>query len=90
MQLGYAIGLADPVSVLVDTAGTAVVKETVIEKAICEVFPLRPAMIIDHLNLLRPIYGETVANGHFGRSGKNFTWERTDHVEALRKACRVS
>ncbi len=89
VQLGYAIGVADPVSVLVQTGGTSVVSEERIEQAIREVFPLRPSAIIEHLKLLRPIYLSTVANGHFGRAGRNFTWERTDRVAALRQACKV-
>jgi len=90
VQLGYAIGVPDPVSVLVDTGGTSIVPEETIEDAIREVFPLRPSRIIEHLNLLRPIYLSTVANGHFGRPGRNFTWERTDHVADLRKACKAA
>ena len=89
IQLGYAIGVCDPVSVLIDTGGTSVVPEETIEKAVREVFPLRPAEIITHLNLLRPIYSATVANGHFGRQDRRFVWEQTDHVEELRKACGV-
>jgi len=88
VQLGYAIGVADPVSVLVDTGATATVDEEIIEEAIRDIFPLRPAEIIKHLDLLRPIYRETVANGHFGRKSRNFTWERTDHVAQLKKACK--
>ncbi|NQU75580.1 MAG: methionine adenosyltransferase [Planctomycetes bacterium] len=87
VQLGYAIGVAEPVSVLIDTDSTARVEEETIERAVRKVFPLRPADIIEHLNLLRPIYLSTVADGHFGRKGRNFTWEHTDHVSALRKAC---
>ncbi len=87
VQLGYAIGVPDPVSVLIDTDHTSVVDEEVIEDAIRDIFPLRPADIIKHLNLLRPIYGATVANGHFGRKNRNFTWEQTDHVAELKKAC---
>ena len=89
MQLSYAIGVAEPVSVLVQCRGTAVVDETLIAKAIRDLFPLKPAEIVSHLNLLRPIYRETAYDGHFGRTGKNFTWERTDMVKALRKACKV-
>ena len=89
VQLGYAIGVADPVSVLVNTGGTSVLDEDRIEKAVRQVFPLRPWEIIDHLNLLRPIYGKTSANGHFGRTDPAFTWEKTDLVDKLRKVCRV-
>ncbi len=87
VQLSYAIGVADPISVLVDCEGTGVVCERVIERAVRDLFPLRPAEIIDELKLLRPIFEDTAHDGHFGRSGRNFTWERTDKVRALRKAC---
>ena len=87
IQLAYAIGVADPVSVLVDCEGTATIDESTIAKAVQDVFPLRPREIIKHLNLLRPIYRQTAYDGHFGRRGAAFTWEKTDKVEALRKAC---
>lgn len=86
VQLAYAIGVAEPVSVLVTCADMAV-DATVISDAVKKVFPLTPKAIIKHLNLLRPIYRETAHHGHFGRKGKNFTWERTDMVKPLRKAC---
>ncbi len=89
VQLGYAIGVADPVSVLVQTKNTGVVEAERLEKAVRDVFPLRPWEIIDHLKLLRPIYGKTVANGHFGRVDPDFTWEKLDMAEKLRKACKV-
>ncbi len=85
VQLGYAIGVAEPVSVLVDTEGTAVVDETLISDLVRELFPLKPQGIIQHLKLLRPIYRETAAHGHFGRSHANFTWERTDKAAQLAK-----
>ncbi len=88
VQLGYAIGVADPVSVLVDTFGTSVCPEETIEAAVRDIFPLRPAAIIKHLDLLRPIYRSTAANGHFGRG--EFPWEQTDKSDALRKACGVA
>jgi S-adenosylmethionine synthetase len=86
VQLAYAIGVAEPVSVLIDTEGTGAVHENELAKAIRKVFPLTPAEIIDELDLLRPIYTETARHGHFGRTGKGFTWERTDKVAALKKA----
>ena len=87
VQLSYAIGVADPISILVDCEGTAVVDETKIAKAVGNLFPLRPRRIIEHLNLLRPIYLETAHDGHFGRKGRGFTWEKTDMAKPLRKAC---
>jgi S-adenosylmethionine synthetase len=87
VQLSYAIGVADPISVLVDCEGTAVVDESRIAKAIQKLFPLTPAEIIEYLDLLRPIYMQTARDGHFGRTGKDFTWEKTDRAGELRKAC---
>ncbi|MEE0844917.1 MAG: methionine adenosyltransferase [Eggerthellaceae bacterium] len=87
VQIAYAIGVAQPVSLMVDTFGTAKVPEADIEHAISEVFDLRPGAIIDELDLRRPIYRKTSAYGHFGRELPEFTWERTDRVDALRKAC---
>jgi S-adenosylmethionine synthetase len=89
VQLSYAIGVAEPVSVLVDCEGTAVVPEGRIARAISNLFPLTPGEIIEYLNLLRPIYRETAHDGHFGRDGRKFTWERTDMVAALKKAVGV-
>ena len=86
VQLAYAIGVADPVSVLVDTFDTARVDEQRIGALVREHFPLTPAGIIDALDLRRPIYRQTAAFGHFGRSEPDFTWERTDRAEALRAA----
>ena len=83
IQLAYVIGVADPVSVLVDTKGTSTVSETKVERAVRECFDLRPAGIIEELDLLRPIYRKTASYGHFGRKGKDFTWERTDKVDDL-------
>lgn len=87
VQIAYAIGMAHPVSVMVDTFGTAYVPEVDIEQAVNQVFDLRPAAIIDVLNLRRPIYRKTAAYGHFGRELPEFTWERTNRVDALRAAC---
>ncbi len=86
VQVAYAIGKAEPVGLFVETFGTAKVDAEKIEKAIEEVFDLRPAAIIRALDLLRPIYSQTAAYGHFGRELPDFTWERTDRVEALRAA----
>jgi len=86
VQVSYAIGVAEPVSVLVETFGTAKVDETKISRAVREVFGLRPREIIEALDLLRPIYQKTAAYGHFGRNEKTFTWERTDRKDALREA----
>ena len=83
VQLAYAIGVADPVSVMVETFGTNAVPEERIEKAVRKIFPLQPAGLIEHLQLIRPIYEQTAAYGHFGRSGESFTWEKTDQVDAL-------
>ncbi len=89
VQLSYAIGVAEPTSILVDTEGTGVVDEAVIEDAVRKLFPLTPKGIIKHLNLLRPVYLETAHDGHFGRKGKGFTWEKTDMAAKLRKECNV-
>ena len=86
VQVAYAIGVAEPVSIMVETFGTATVPEERIEKAVRATFSLKPAAIIRDLDLLRPIYERTAAYGHFGRSEPEFTWERTDRAEALRAA----
>jgi S-adenosylmethionine synthetase len=86
VQLAYAIGHPDPVSVHVDTFGTGVVSSDKIARAINRVFSFQPADIIEQLDLRRPIYGKTTNYGHFGKSDKDLTWERTDKVAALRKA----
>ncbi len=83
VQVAYAIGVADPVSVFVETFGTARVPEERIAKAIRESFGLKPHQIIESLDLLRPIYQKTAAYGHFGRKEKEFTWERTDMAKTL-------
>ena len=84
VQVAYAIGKAQPVGVFVQTFGTGVVPDEVIQKAVLEVFDLRPAAIIRDLDLLRPIYALTSAYGHFGRELDEFTWESTDRAEKLR------
>jgi S-adenosylmethionine synthetase len=86
VQVAYAIGKAEPVGLFVETFGTATVEPERIEQAIASVFDLRPAAIIRDLDLLRPIYAQTAAYGHFGRELPDFTWERTDRVDALRAA----
>ena len=88
IQIAYAIGVADPVSVMADTEGTGKVPESKIVEAIREIFPLTPKGIIEYLNLRRPIYKKTAAYGHFGRNEEEFTWERTDKAEALRAFAR--
>ncbi len=89
VQLAYAIGVADPVSVLVDTGGTGRVEETKLANLVREFFKLTPLGIIDELNLRRPIYKQTAAYGHFGREENGFTWESVDKAEALRAAAGV-
>lgn len=84
VQLAYAIGVAEPVSVLVDTFGTGQVADELLEKAVRDVFPLTPSGIIEHLNLLRPIYAQTARHGHFGRELADFTWEKIDRADAIR------
>ena len=87
VQLAYAIGVARPLSIMVDTFGTSVVAEDAIERAVEEVFDLRPGAIIRDLDLRRPIYEKTAAYGHFGRDDEDFTWEHTDRVDELCAAC---
>jgi S-adenosylmethionine synthetase len=86
VQVAYAIGKAEPVGLFIETFGTHKIEPEKIEQAIDEVFDLRPAAIIRDLDLLRPIYAQTAAYGHFGRELPDFTWERTDRVDALRQA----
>ena len=85
VQLAYAIGVAEPVSVRVDTFGTGKIEDIEISAAVRKVFKLTPKDIIDTLNLRRPIYKQTAAYGHFGRTGDGFTWEKTDKAEAMRE-----
>ena len=85
IQLSYAIGVAYPISIRVETFGTNKVAEELIEKLVKENFDLRPAGIIKMLDLRRPIYAKTSAYGHFGREDSDFTWEYTDRAETLRK-----
>ncbi|MEU3688029.1 methionine adenosyltransferase [Streptomyces narbonensis] len=86
VQVAYAIGKAEPVGLFVETFGTGTLPDETIQEAVSEVFDLRPAAIIRDLDLKRPIYAATAAYGHFGRELPEFTWERTDRVEALKKA----
>ncbi len=85
VQLAYAIGVAEPVSVLVDTFGTSTISESKLEELVRANFKLTPKAIIESLNLRRPIYKQTAAYGHFGRSNPDFTWEATDKAAALRE-----
>jgi S-adenosylmethionine synthetase len=86
VQLAYAIGVADPVSVRVDTFGTGRLAEDRIEKLVRDHFPLTPKGIIEHLKLRRPVFLKTAEGGHFGRSGEGFTWEATDKADAMKRA----
>lgn len=85
IQIAYAIGVAEPVSIMVDPMGTGVIPKRRIEEIVREVFDLRPAAIIDYLNLLRPIYRKTSAYGHFGRNEPGFSWEQTNMVDVIRE-----
>jgi S-adenosylmethionine synthetase len=89
VQLAYAIGVAEPVSVSVDTFGSGDIDPVHLERMVRKVFPLRPGEIIKYLDLRRPVYFETARHGHFGRKGDAFTWEKTNQVEALRAAADV-
>ena len=89
IQLAYAIGYPEPISVLVNCHGTARVEPTKIAAAVREIFPMKPADIIKQLNLLRPIYRKTAAYGHFGRNDPDFTWEKTDKTAALKNLLNI-
>ena len=86
VQIAYAIGVAEPVSVMIETFGTAVLPEERISEAVREVFDLTPEGIISHLGLLKPIYRKTASYGHFGRNEETFSWERTERIAELKKA----
>ncbi|MHC4335474.1 MAG: methionine adenosyltransferase [Planctomycetota bacterium] len=88
IQLSYAIGVAEPISVLIDTEGTARIPEHDISRIVRKLFPLTPKRMIAHLKLDRPIYAQTSYGGHFGRNHPDFTWEKTDMAEKLKKAAR--
>ena len=90
IQVSYAIGVAQPISIHVDTYGTGIISDEKIAKIVSTVFDLRPAAIIDSLKLKRPIYRETARNGHFGRNLPNFTWEKTDKVAQLKKEAGIN
>jgi S-adenosylmethionine synthetase len=90
VQLAYAIGVVEPVSVHVDSFGTGAIADRDIEDLVRQHFPLSPRGIIEHLDLLRPIFRRTAAFGHFGREDEGLTWERTDQAEALRSAARLT
>ena len=90
VQLGYCIGLADPVSVMVNTHGTGRVPDDSLATVVRRVFPLSPRGMIDHLELLRPVYRRTAAYGHFGRSDEEFAWERVDAVDELLATVRAA
>ena len=90
IQLAYAIGVSEPVSVHVDTEGTGQIPDAQIAELVRKTFPLTPAGIIKHLDLRRPIYRKTASGGHFGRSEPEFTWERTEDAEALRQAAGIA
>ena len=90
VQLAYAIGVAEPVSVMVDTFGTGAIPDEKITALVRENFSLTPKAIIETLDLRKPIYKPTAAYGHFGRTGPGFTWERTDRADALRKAAGLA
>ena len=89
VQLAYAIGVADPISVMIDTGGTGTISDERLAVLVREIFPLKPKAIIDHLNLLRPIFKKTAAYGHFGRTEPEFTWELTDKIEILKDKAGV-
>jgi S-adenosylmethionine synthetase len=86
VQVAYAIGMAQPVSILVETFGTNTVAETAIEQAVRDVFDLRPAAIVRDLELKRPIYQATAAYGHFGRTNPEFTWEQLSRLDDFKAA----
>ncbi|MGH9867734.1 MAG: methionine adenosyltransferase [Candidatus Polarisedimenticolia bacterium] len=89
VQIAYAIGVPEPVSVMVDSFGTGKVSDEKLSGIVIKSFPLTPRAIIKHLDLLRPIYQKTAAFGHFGRTEPEFTWERTDKADALRKEAGI-
>jgi len=89
VQLAYSIGVAEPVSVLVNSFGTGKVPDAALEKLVRQHFALKPRAIIEHLQLKRPIYRKTAAYGHFGREDPDFTWEKTDKAETLKQAASL-
>jgi S-adenosylmethionine synthetase len=89
VQVAYCIGVAKPVSIMINTFGTGKISPDRIAEIVNEVFDFRPAQIIKHLNLIRPIFKKTAAYGHFGRAEKEFTWEKTDMVKVLKQKARI-
>jgi S-adenosylmethionine synthetase len=89
IQVSYAIGVAQPISIFVDTYGTGIMSDDKIADIVTKVFDLRPAAIIEKLQLRRPIYRESARNGHFGRELPNFTWEKLDMVDKIKKAAKI-
>lgn len=89
IQIAYAIGIAKPVSVMIDLMGTGKIPKARVKEIINEVFDLRPAAIIEYLDLLRPIYKQTAAYGHFGRNEPDFTWERTNKADIIREKAGI-
>jgi S-adenosylmethionine synthetase len=86
VQVSYAIGVAEPINITVDTHGTGVVSDEQLSQLVREHFDLRPKGIVNMLDLLRPIYSKTAAYGHFGRNEPEFSWEATDRAAALKKS----
>jgi S-adenosylmethionine synthetase len=86
VQVAYAIGVAHPISILVETFGTSTVDPAKVELAVKEIFDLRPGAIVRDLDLRRPVFKATAAYGHFGRTGDGFTWELTNRVDQLKSA----
>ncbi len=89
VQVAYAIGISQPVSININSFGTGKISDTAIKKLITDHFDLRPKAIVQQLDLLRPIYRQTAAYGHFGRELENFTWEKTDRADLLREAANI-
>jgi S-adenosylmethionine synthetase len=89
VQLAYAIGVADPVSVFIDTHDNKNFSTKILNEAVRSIFPLKPADIINHLDLRKPVYRATAAYGHFGRNGNSFTWEKTDKVDDIKTALKI-
>ena len=89
IQIAYAIGVAEPVSIMLDLMGTGVLPKERVKEIVKEVFDLRPAAIIEYLDLLRPIYANTSAYGHFGRTESEFSWEQTNMADTLREKAGI-
>jgi S-adenosylmethionine synthetase len=89
LQVAYTIGVARPVSIMINTNGTSKIGPDRISQIVLELFDLRPAKIIEKLDLLKPVYKRTACGGHFGRNEPGFTWEKLDMVDAIRKAAGI-